>query len=76
MFCLDHFLIVFLLVNIIFCNTEERPHLLLSSLLLLAVHGPPDDGGGVGLLAGADQADVAPYLGPVRTTDVNTVPGN
>ena len=76
MFCLDHFLIVFLFDNFIFCNTEDRSHLLLSSLLLLPVHGPPDDGGGVGLLAGADQADVAAYLGLVGSADVNSVPGN
>ena len=52
------------------------PYLLLCALLLLPVHRPPDDGGRVGLLAGADQTDVAAYLGLVRSTDVNSVPGN
>ena len=50
--------------------------LLLCSLLLLPVHRPPDDGGRVGLLAGADQTDVAAYLSLVRTADVNSVSGN
>ena len=44
--------------------------------MFLPVHCPPDDGGRVGLLAGADQADVAAYLGLVGSADVNSVPGN
>ena len=80
--CLDHFLVGFLSQLYILYYRGQRlskgdsADLLLGSLLLLPVHRPPDDGGRVGLLAGADQTDVAAYLGLVRSADVNLVPGN
>ena len=58
-------------------TTTHRPltHLL-GAQLLLPLHPPPDDGGRIGLLAGADQTHVAPDLSLVWAADVNSVPGN
>ena len=55
--------------------TPHTTHLLRAKLLL-ALHPPPDQGGRVGLLAGADQAHVTPDLGPVWPADVDSVPRN
>ena len=51
-------------------------HLVLSSELLDSVHGPLDDGGRVGLHAGAHQPHLGADLRGVGAADVDSVPGN